>query len=268
MSTARKFRVLMLCALLTAIAHGQQGQVGTNKLGYAADKANLPDAIAKVKSGEFALVHVEMIAEAGAVQAIPILKEQFARSQDSFVKAKIASAVVRLGDKDDTYWDFLAKQATTAVESDAPDFLNFDPKAKTSAGPSPEFIAWASAHKVSPNEAGEDSMYWLPGKVMILASTGDRRAIPLLRQGLLSPNHQIEAAGAMGLAEIQDKDSIPLIVEACKRASPATAALIAEWLVYFDEVEAKSAVDTYIPKDRAKILRKGRAQGKKTPFIN
>ncbi len=241
-----------------------------NKLAYAADRANVPDAIAKVKSGDFALVHVEMIAEAGAVEAIPILKEQFLRSQDPFVKAKIASALVRLGDKDDIYRDFLVKQATPALESDAPDFMNFDPQAKTGAGPSPEFIAWAKAHNVPPNgpdgTAAEDAMYWFPGKVMLLGSTGDRRAIPLLRQALLSPNHMIEIAAANGLAEIQDEDSIPLIIEACKKAPAAVAGLIAESLIYFDDTEAKSAVDTYVPKDRAKILREARAQGKKLPY--
>jgi hypothetical protein len=42
----------------------------------------VPDAIAKVKSGEFAAVHVDMIANAGAVEAIPILKQQFVSVED------------------------------------------------------------------------------------------------------------------------------------------------------------------------------------------
>ena len=68
------------------------------------------------------------------------------------------------------------------------------------------------------------------------------------------------------LAEIQDKDSIPLIIEACKRAPAAAAAVIAESLVYFDDTEAQRAVDMYVPKDRAKIIREAKAQGKKTPW--
>ena len=270
MSTKRKFFSLILCGLLTVLAYAQAEQSQSNKLAYAADKANVPDAIAKVKSGDFALVHVEMIADARAVEAIPILKEQFVRSQDPFVKAKIASALVRLGAKDEIYWDLLVKQVTPAVESDAPDFMNFDSQAKTGAGPSPEFIAWAKAHNVPPNgptgTAAEDSMYWFPGKVMMLGSTADPRAIPLLQRALLSPNHMIEIDAAKGLAEIQDKDSIPLIIEACKRAPAAAAAVIAESLVYFDDTEAQRAVDMYVPKDRAKIIREAKAQGKKTPW--
>jgi hypothetical protein len=264
----RKVNLLVLFVLLTALVYGQQSQ--TNTPASAADKADVADAIAKVKSGNFLLVHVDMIAKADAVEAIPALKEQFGRSNDPLIKGKIAGTLVRLGDKDNIYWDFLVKQATLAVESDAPDFMNLDPQAKTGAGPSPEFIAWAKAHNVPPNgpngTAAEDAMIWFPGKLMLLGLTGDRRAVPLLRQALLSPNHMIEIAAANGLAEIQDKESIPLIIEACKKAPPAAAAPIAESLVYFDDAEAQSAVDTYVSKESAKILREAKAGGKKTPL--
>lgn len=256
--------LLILSVVLAALAYGQQDQ--PNGPAYAADKNNVPDAIAKVKSGNFLLVHIDMIARAGAVEAIPALKAQFARSQDPLVKAKIAGALVRLGCRKDVYWDFLTKQATTAVESDAPDFMNFDPQAKTGAGPSPEFVAWANAHGQDPQSAGHDAMYWMPGRLTLLASAGDRRAIPLLRRGLSSPNHMIEAAAAEGLAELQDKESIPLIIEACKKAPQAMAGLIAESLIYFDDAEAQSAVETYVPKERARILRESKAEGKKTPL--
>jgi hypothetical protein len=260
----RKFYLLILCPLLTAGVYGQQTQSDANKPGTAPDKADVSEAIAKVKSGDFAPVDVETIASAGAVKAISTLKEQFARSYDWLAKAKLASAVVRLGgDQDDIYWEFLVKQATLAVESDAPDFMNFDSQAKDSAGPSPAFTAWANAHKLDAQEAGGNAMYRLPGRIMLLSSTGDRRAIPLLWQGLLSPNHQIEHVAALGLAELQDKDSIPFILQACKIAPEALAPAIAESLVYFDDPEAQNGVDTYVPKERARILREARAAGRK-----
>jgi HEAT repeat protein len=256
--------LLVLSALLTAVAYGQQNQ--PRSLAYAADKSNVPDAIAKLKSGNFLLVHIDMIARAGAVEAVPALKEQFTRNPDPLVKAKIASALVRLGDRDDLYWDFLVKQTTPALESDAPDFLNFAPQAKTGSGPSPEFVAWANAHGQDPQSAGRDAMYGMPGRLTLLASAGDQRAIPLLRRALSSPNHMIEMTAAEGLAELQDKESIPLIIEACKRAPAGAAQTIAESLVYFDDSEAQSTVDKYVPEERAKILRDAKAQGKKTPL--
>jgi hypothetical protein len=96
--------LLLICALLTSAAYGQAQQSQPETLAYGADKANVPDAIAKVKSGDFLAIHVDLITWAGAVEAIPSLKEQFVRVQDPLLKAKVAAALVRLGDKDDTYW--------------------------------------------------------------------------------------------------------------------------------------------------------------------
>ena len=105
-SVGKLLRLSVIGVLLGGTASGQGAQSQGEKLAYGADKANVPDAIAKVKSGEFAEVHVDMIARAGAVEAIPSLKQQFVHAGDSLLKAKIAAAIVRLGDKDDTYWDF------------------------------------------------------------------------------------------------------------------------------------------------------------------
>jgi HEAT repeat protein len=259
-------QILLSCRLLTGVAYGQAQQNQPQRLAYGADKANVPDAIAKIESGEFGGVHVDLVGRAGAVEAIPALKEQFVHVQDLFLKAKIASALVRLGDGDDTYWNFLVKLATPALESDAPDFVNYDSQGKSAPGPSPEFVAWVKAHNLDPTGLGEDSVYVLPGKVAFLGWSRDSRAIPLLRQALSSPNHMIEIAGAMGLAEIGDRDSVPFIIRACKRAPAEAAAAIAESLVYFDDPEAQSAVDEYIPKDIAKIYRDAKAHGKKRPW--
>jgi hypothetical protein len=265
-SVGKMLRLSVVGALLGGTASGQEVQSQAEKLAYGADKANVPDAIAKVKSGEFAAVHVDMIARAGAVEAIPSLKQQFVHADDPFLKAKIAAAIVRLGDKDDTYWDFLVKLATPALESDAPDFMRHDSQGKSLPGPSPEFEAWVKTHNLSPTGVGEDSVYVLPGKVALLGWSRDPRAIPLLRKGLLSPNYQIEAMAALGLAEIGDNDSIPFIVEACKRAPADAAAAIAQALVYFDDTTAQSAVDQFIPKDIAKIYRDAKAHGNTKPL--
>jgi hypothetical protein len=194
-----------------------------------------------------------------------MLENKFLHTQDPLDKAHIASALVRLGDKSNTYWDYLVKQATPVVESDEPDFMGFDSRGKSVPGPSPEFIAWAKAHNISPEGAGEDAVYLAPGKVGLLAMTGDPRGVPILRRALLSPNHMIETIAANGLAEIQDKDSIPLIIEACQKAPAESAAVIAKSLVYFDDPQAQSAADTYISKDLAKLYRAGRAEGER-PF--
>lgn len=270
--TLSKILLQVVCTVLIGVGFGQTAQTQPKPATriFEADKVHVDAAIAKVKSGNFVLADVDMIGRGRAVEAIPILKEQFVRIQDPLDKAKIAQVLIKLGDKDDTYWGFLVKLATPALESDAPDFMNFDAQGKFTPGPSPAFIAWAKEHNVPPNgpdgNAAENSVYIYPGEVALLGSTGDPRAIPLLRKALTSPNHMTEILGAKGLAELQDTESIPLIIEACKRAPAEAAGAMAESLVYFEDPEAQNAVDTYVPKDRAKMLREAKAQGKKTPF--
>jgi hypothetical protein len=223
-----------------------------------------PDPVEALQGGNFTPVFIEKVAAAHDLRAVPILKEQFKRSQDTIMKAHIASALVRLGEADETYWDFLVEQAKGAVENGAPSVAAFDPQGKPK-GTSPEFITWAKTHASSVASAKADAMIWLPQRVLFLALTGDSRAAPLLRRGLSSPNFMIQADAATGLAKLQDKDSVPLIIEACKNAPAEPASTIAKALVYFDDPQAQKAVDKYIPKEYASALRAARVRGM-TPF--
>jgi hypothetical protein len=262
MSTSPKLPHLVLrialcfvlgCPLLSRLAHGQATQ-------NTADE--LSGAIAGAKSGDVSPRDVEVIAKARAVQAIPALEVQFSRTTDLDTKTKIADGLVRLGDKDNTYWNFLLKQATLAVDSDLPDPFHDSQGNATGRQLSPEFKAWAQAHHVDVSAAIQSALYDLPGKVMLLAETGDPRGIPLLRRALQSNNYQIVAWASKGLAQTQDKQSIPLIIAAVQKAPPDYTSLIAEPLVYFDDAQAQSAVDTYMPKEKATMAREEKARGR------
>jgi HEAT repeat protein len=64
------------------------------------------------------------------------------------------------------------------------------------------------------------------------------------------------------LARARDTDSIPLIIDLCKNASPEVARSIAsQALVYFDDPRAQSAVDQYLSKKDAKFAREEKANG-------
>jgi hypothetical protein len=227
---------------------------------------SVADAIKKVKEGNFGGVTVEEIVYAGAVEAIPALKEQFARSVDPSNKddldpgnkEELASALIRLGDKDEIYWDFLLKQATEAVDSDPPFPRDFDPKGKILKDHfSGAFLNWAKGRGLSPDEAGEIAVYRLPIKLGFLAKTGDPRGLPLLRRAMSSSNYMIATMAAKGLAKLQDKDSIPLIIAACQK-SPGGSGAIAEALIFFDDPDAQAAADVYLPRDYANGLRERR----------
>lgn len=216
----------------------------------------LATSIARAKSGNLDTGDVEIIAEARAVQAIPSLEEQFGRTTDVDTKTEIANGLVRLGDKHNNYWNYLLEQATLAVDSEVPDAV-FSKRVDQNS----ELQAWAQAHNVSANTAAQSAIYDLPGKVLELADTGDPRGIPFLRRALQSRNYMIAVWAAKGLVQIQDKDSIPLIIAACQRAPTGFASEIAKSLIWFDDPRAQTAVDTYIPKEHAKIFRDARAQG-------
>lgn len=83
---------------------------------------DLKTSIARVQKGSFGNADLETVARAGAAQeALPALKQQFALTTDIARQGIIANALVRLGDKDTMYWNFLLQRATAAVDSDLPD---------------------------------------------------------------------------------------------------------------------------------------------------
>lgn len=145
-----------------------------------------------------------------------------------------------LGDKSNAYWDFLVQQAKLAIESDAPSAQCIS-LANCVSGNPPEFVAWTRAHNITEGSQAETALYGLSTKVYFVS--GDPRGIPLLREALKSPNRDIVLAGVRGLARAGDKDSIPLIVEACKRVhDPDEVRFIAQELGSFQAYpEARAA---------------------------
>jgi HEAT repeat protein len=241
------------CPLLPCLAHAQATQKTPTEL---------EGAIARVQAGSFSNADLVAVAQAGAARiALPALEQQFASATDVDRQGIVANALVRLGDKDNTYWNFLLQQATLAVDSDLPDPFHDSQGNATGRQLSPEFKAWAQVHSVDASTAIHSALFDLPGKVLLLAETGDPRGIPLLRRALQSHNYQIVAWAAKGLALIRDKESISLIIAAVQRVPSDYTSLVAESLVYFDDAQAQSAVDSYMPKDRAAIAREARADG-------
>jgi len=226
----------------------------------------LAAAIARLKSGSALGIDVDFVKKAGAAQAVlPDLEQAFGRETDLHEKDMIASALVKLGDKDDAYWNFLLEQATIAVDSDIPDAA-FSPSQNKIVIDriSPELLAWAAAHHIDANTAAIDSVYGYPGKVLLLALAEDPRGIPLLRRALLSHDFMIVRMGASGLAQLQDINSIPFIIAACEKAPKGYDAALAESaLLYFDDARAQNAVDRYADKERARRFREARMHGLK-----
>lgn len=286
----RRLAMSILCLLaplsIGNVAFGQPQNQQPEPPPAPLRKPDIPAAIEALKNGDFSSGNIVTAAKAGPALAIPILEQSFdkvkyADTQESFdPKEQIANALVSLGDKRNVYWDYLLEQATLAVDGDVPFpfALGGDPNAPTAPKQlqptppkrpelTPEFLAWAKAHNLSPESAEEDAMYWLPGKVLFLAETGDPRGVPLLQRALWSKNFLIQSSAAQGLAQAQDKDSIPLLIAACERSPAAAGAIALFALVYFDDPEAQAAAAKYLqlPKDQAAAIL-AEAKARKKPF--
>ena len=208
-----------------------------------------PDARAAAQAGEEQCVPPPPPID--PAENLAILKKNFLDSEDELDKARTASALISLGDKDDIYWDFLLRQATSVLEGDASSAVKNNSQGKPIEGPSEK--AWAKRDR----EDNEMLTF-----VEIVAETRDPRGIRLLRSALSSPNSETQNIAAGGLARAQDKDSVPLIIDVCKNAPPDVASVIAaNALVYFDDLRAQGAVDRYLSKAAAKFAREQKAEG-------
>ncbi|WP_263366138.1 HEAT repeat domain-containing protein [Edaphobacter bradus] len=211
-----------------------------------------PDPIEALKrNNEDPLFYVQKAAATHPAETISILKENFVNTEDERHKAQIASALIGLGDKEDIYWDFLLRMATALLESEASSAVKNDAQGKPIEGPSPE-DAWDKENAIF------NKMLTF---IEIVAETRDPRGVRLLRRALSSPDYEIQTFAAAGLVRARDNDSIPLIIDACKNASPYVASSIAQALVYFDDPRAQSAVDRYLSKEDAKAAREEKANG-------
>ncbi len=212
--------------------------------------------------------HVEELLWREDAGAVPALREALRRVSDRFMKLRVAAALVRLGDPERSYWEFVVREASLAVDSDVPSPLAHDAQGRTIRGKfSKEFLDWCTAKKVDCNAAADEALMWLPSYVLVLGTTADPRGFDILMRGLASKNHLIVANAAMGLARLQDRRAIRPIIEAARRAPSEAQSSIAEALVFFDDPEAQKAADELIPK-RAVLesLRKRALKGPKAVF--
>lgn len=218
--------------------------------------------ISRLQSGSFSNDDIESVARAGTAQEVlPKLEKRFLDPTEVDEKDIIAKALVQLGDKDNTYWNFLLQQATLAVDSDIPEPFPHSRGVPKAEELSPDFKAWAQAHQLDVSSAIQIVISDFPGRILLLGETGDPRGVPLLQRALHSHNYFIVDQAAKGLAKIQDKDSIPLIIAAMQGAPPEHTSEIARSLVYFDDAQAQGAVDSYMPKARAAQARDAKARG-------
>jgi HEAT repeat protein len=107
-------------------------------------------------------------------------------------------------------------------------------------------LEWVKNNNLPRDEAFMEQLGSFPAELSLMAEIGDPRSLPILRQGLSSPNYGVRAMAARGLALLQDKDPISSIIQAAQTAPSEMQWAIAEPLVAFDDSRARAVAEELV----------------------
>ena len=126
--------------------------------------------------------------------------------------------LIRLGQRSQEYFDFLAAFARRAIDDRTPFFGKVDQDGRITRGEfSSEFLNWCANNDKNPRELAAPQISDYLEDTMLLAEAEDPRAVELFRRGLDSLNPFVVQASVQGLGRQQDVAAIPLIAKACQR---------------------------------------------------
>jgi hypothetical protein len=180
-------------------------------------------------------------------RTIPALKEAFARGGPKRKMQEIAGTLLRVGEKADVYFDFLAAFVKEALADRTPYWISYDTSGHlVNGGFSPEFENWCRAHDEDLKTAAE-LQYSRGFDVWMLAQGKDARAVPLFLEGLDSPNHLVISYSALGLAQLQITSALPRIEKRMESLAIDANLVIAAQLPWFSSVEAYRMMERFVP---------------------
>ena len=183
---------------------------------------------------------------------IPALEAAFDRRAAKSEKQAIAETLLRLGNKAERFFEFLANYAREAVEDRTPFFLKVDADGRAVPGQfSAEFENWCAQNGKNPRFVAALQWTVYPKDVLALAEVQDPRASELFKKGLDSPYPVVVSVSVRGLGRLRDVAAIPLIAKACGRLPSARRAVAVE-LPWYSHPEADALMERLVPdrKDR------------------
>ena len=214
-------------------------------------------AMLKANPTQFRVIH--RLRKLKDPKATGPLQDAFQVVKEKNKKQAIAAALVSLGVKDDSYWNYLEGFAKQTVEADVPFPISGKER-------SPEFVEWCKKRGLDPEKTAGDVMT-AQSDILLLGLADDKRAIPLLLQGLKAKNPLVVDAAAMGLARVGYKPAIPQIVDAAKRQSPDMIGHTALYLLLFNDAAAQSAADELITDNKSIAFVRAMSPEKQHEFI-
>ncbi len=237
----------VVCGLALTLAMGGRGQVQT--------KGEQLDALLARLAGE----HVtegdveELEGQPQNERTIPALRAAFSRQTEKEKKQWIAGSLIRLGDRSDLYFDYLAGYAKVAVEDRAPDFVKYDSAGRGLRGQfSAEFLEWCARNGKEPRALAALQFGVYPPDVLALAKAGDSRARELFRRGLESPNPLVLGYCVQGLGRLHDEAALPVIGQAISRVPAGDRVVVSGQLPWFDTPAADRLFEQVTPEPRTR----------------
>jgi hypothetical protein len=173
----------------------------------------------------------------------------FERAADKIDRQRIAMALVRLGETDNRYWEFLRRHAEAAVASDMPYPFKVDSRGETVRGNefAPEFVAWCKQRGVEPGSAAAEALGSHVLDVLFVAMAADPRGFDLLLRALSARNYLLVLPAAQGLARLQDPRAVRPLIDASRRVPAEIGQTIGTALAFFNDADAQAAAERSIP---------------------
>jgi hypothetical protein len=179
---------------------------------------------------------------------LPALRDAFDKVSAKTEKQQIAAALLRLGEKTNTYFDYLAGYATIAIEDRTPTFFMYDSKGQPISGQlDPGFENWCAQNRKNPRDVARLLLYDYPQDVQVLASAAEPRATELFRRGLQSTNTLVIAYSAQGLGRLKDSTAVALIRKTCDLLTVGDKLAIAMQIPWFGSIEAEQLLQDLAP---------------------
>ncbi len=187
----------------------------------------------------------------------------FSLTKDTQTKMRIASILLSLGVRDQTYFDFLSGEARKVLthDHDMPWPLLYDDQ-KQQKALNPALNDWCKAHGLGFWDMDKVEFYEMPVPWYDLAAAGDSRAYDLLLKGLHSQNLAIVALAAEGLAKLQDPRAIDELIAIGQQVPGEALGGIVRSLIYFDDPKAQAAAKMLLPEKQKSLLDFYRSQKK------
>lgn len=239
--------------LLCAAANAQEEKSSRTARGDEAllaefSRKSASDLVAEyLETPPYPLFVIRRLIDLGDAAVLPTLRAAFERETGTITRQFLAATLVKLGDRDERYFKYVAEAAATAVSSDLPYSVSAAASSvPENAGIPAAVVFWARTHRIHPQRAVWLATIELPAAVEALGETADRRSVPILLRGLRSPNYFIVNEAAFGLARSGDPKAIKAIIRACERLGPDERWFTARALLYFDGREARRAAEQMI----------------------